>query len=393
MRSKLGEILIKANLITHEQLDDCLKSQVIFGGKLGTNLIELGYLAEQDLATCLSKMMGVPTAPADQIMSVPSEIISVIPRELVEKYKVVPLCLDRKRLTLAMMNPSDIAAIDEISFITGLVIMPVVAPELRILCALEKYYDIRREKRYISFSGGNRGRRREGKEAAPLDPGALDLAPAATPIASHEEELAELITLEEFTGFNLDDEYLVNPGQATAASPQAMASAPPAPIPVQSPVEELVERLAMAENRDDIAASIMDYVGTKFRRCAMLIVKGAMATGWTARFKGADAVAFEALRMPLDAPSVVKMVVDGKNFYLGPIPETAANRELLTALEGGGETALLVPLLLMGKVVAILYVEGGAQELSAALPELKKIVVKASMAFEILILRTKILAT
>ena len=203
MRSKLGEILIKANLITHEQLDDCLKSQVIFGGKLGTNLIELGYLAEEDLAAYLSRIMGVPAAPADQIMSLPSEIVSVIPRELVEKYKVVPLSLDRKRLTLAMMNPSDIAAIDEISFITGLVIMPVVAPELRILCALEKYYDIRREKRYISFSGGNRGRQREGKEPIHVDPGALDLAPAATPLVSHEEELAELIPLDDFAGFNL----------------------------------------------------------------------------------------------------------------------------------------------------------------------------------------------
>ena len=392
MRSKLGEILIKANLITHEQLDDCLKSQVIFGGKLGTNLIELGYLAEEDLAAYLSRIMGVPAAPADQIMSLPSEIISVIPRELVEKYKVVPLSLDRKRLTLAMMNPSDIAAIDEISFITGLVIMPVVAPELRILCALEKYYDIRREKRYISFSGGNRGRQREGKGPIPVDPGALDLAPAATPLVSHEEELAELIPLDDFAGFNLDDEYLLNPGQAASASPQAMASAPPVRVPAQNPLEELAERLAVADDRDDIAAAIMDYAGTKFGRCAMLIVKGAMATGWTARFKGTDSAGFGALRMPLDAPSVVKMVVDGKNFYLGPIPETTANRELLSAL-GGGETALLVPLLLMGKVVAILYVEGGAQELSASLPELKRIVVKASMAFEILILRTKILAT
>ena len=392
MRSKLGEILIKANLITHEQLDDCLKSQVIFGGKLGTNLIELGYLAEEDLAAYLSRIMGVPAAPADQIMSLPSEIVSVIPRELVEKYKVVPLSLDRKRLTLAMMNPSDIAAIDEISFITGLVIMPVVAPELRILCALEKYYDIRREKRYISFSGGNRGRQREGKGPIPVDPGALDLAPAATPLVSHEEELAELIPLDDFAGFNLDDEYLLNPGQAASASPQAMASAPPVRVPAQNPLEELAERLAVADDRDDIAAAIMDYAGTKFGRCAMLIVKGAMATGWTARFKGTDSAGFGALRMPLDAPSVVKMVVDGKNFYLGPIPETTANRELLSAL-GGGETALLVPLLLMGKVVAILYVEGGAQELSASLPELKKIVVKASMAFEILILRTKILAT
>jgi hypothetical protein len=91
---------------------------------------------------------------------------------------------------------------------------------------------------------------------------------------------------------------------------------------------------------------------------------------------------------------VLKVVTDGKSLYLGAIPETPENRRMLE--EMGGHTpssALLIPLMLMGRVVAILYVEGGKVPLASRLADLQKLVGKAAMAFEILILKNKILMT
>ena len=152
MSIKLGEMLIEAGLLTRAQLDAALKNQVIFGGKLGTNLIELGYLAEEDLARFLSKKLELPCATNEQLMSIPPDIIKLIPKEVADKYKVIPISREKKRLTLAMLDPADLSVIDAISFVTGFYISPLIAPELRLAVALENYYGIKRDVRYIQLS-------------------------------------------------------------------------------------------------------------------------------------------------------------------------------------------------------------------------------------------------
>src|SRR5512135_3056271 len=129
MSIKLGEMLVEAGLLTQEQLEATLKNQVIYGGRLGTNLIELGYLSEEDLARFLSKKLELPCAAKEQLMSITPDIIQLLPKEVADKYKVVPLGRDRKRLTLAMLDPADLSVVDAISFITGYYISPLIAPE------------------------------------------------------------------------------------------------------------------------------------------------------------------------------------------------------------------------------------------------------------------------
>src|SRR5512137_2809042 len=103
MATKLGEILVEAGVMTPAQLGEALKSQVLYGGRLGTNLIEMGYLEENELAGYLSRKLGLPCVPPEQLMSVTPDIIRLVPKELEENYQIVPLALDKKRLTLAML--------------------------------------------------------------------------------------------------------------------------------------------------------------------------------------------------------------------------------------------------------------------------------------------------
>lgn len=148
---KLGEALIKQGLITKEQLSQALERQVVFGGRIGTNIVELRILEEKELTKFLGRFFGVPEAPPELTDSVPDEVIQSISRDIAEKYKILPFKKDRKRLHTAMLNPKDMKEIDELRFVTGFEIIPHVITELRLLHALEKYYGIKRNMRYVSL--------------------------------------------------------------------------------------------------------------------------------------------------------------------------------------------------------------------------------------------------
>ncbi|MEJ2696028.1 MAG: hypothetical protein P8013_05210 [Candidatus Sulfobium sp.] len=150
---KLGEALVKESLITREQLKLALERQVIFGGRLGTNIVELGIMSEKDLLSFLSRYFRVPSVDTGQLASVDNETISCIGSETAEKYKVVPFRKERNRLYVAMMDPRAMAHVDELRFITGYDIVPHAITELRLLYALEKYYGAERDLRYISIFG------------------------------------------------------------------------------------------------------------------------------------------------------------------------------------------------------------------------------------------------
>lgn len=150
---KLGEALVKDSLITREQLKLALERQVIFGGRLGTNIVELGIMTEKDLQAFLGRYFRVPAVDTARLSSVDNETISCIDKETAEKYKIVPFRKERNRLYVAMMDPKSMAAVDELRFMTGFDIVPHAITELRLLYALEKYYGTERDLRYISVFG------------------------------------------------------------------------------------------------------------------------------------------------------------------------------------------------------------------------------------------------
>lgn len=149
---KLGEALVKEALITKDQLHQALERQVQFGGRIGTNLIELRFIAEEDLSKFLSKYFKIPSAAAEAINNIPEEVLSLISTDVVEKYQILPFKKDRGRLHTAMLNPKDNMEIDELRFRTGFDIIPYVITESRLLYAFEKYYGIKRDLRYISLT-------------------------------------------------------------------------------------------------------------------------------------------------------------------------------------------------------------------------------------------------
>ncbi len=139
MPVRIGELLLKEKKITPAQLQEALTYQKQNGGKLGSNLVKLGFVKDEEITGLLSKQYGVPSINLAQFDIDPA-VIKLIPSETAQKYQIVPLCRAGATLTIAMTDPTNVFAMDDIKFMTGYNVEPVVASERAVLEAIQKYY-------------------------------------------------------------------------------------------------------------------------------------------------------------------------------------------------------------------------------------------------------------
>ncbi len=137
---KLGDMLKEAGLIDEFQLETALSYQRNWGGKLGSIIIELEFISEADLARVIAEKLHTPYINLFN-PEIPENLIRLIKPEIAKKYHIIPARRDKGILMLAMSDPLDIEAIDEVRFITGLNIKPSLALESEINDAIKKYYD------------------------------------------------------------------------------------------------------------------------------------------------------------------------------------------------------------------------------------------------------------
>ena len=136
---RIGELLVKENLITPLQLKNAVTAQRSSGGRLGHELTKLGYIEENELIAFLSKQYSVPSINLSEF-EIDQEVLKVLPKEVVTRHQVIPVNRTGGTLIVAMADPSNIYAVDDIKFITGMKIDVVVASEQAIAESIEKYY-------------------------------------------------------------------------------------------------------------------------------------------------------------------------------------------------------------------------------------------------------------
>jgi type IV pilus assembly protein PilB len=139
MPPKLGELLIQKELLSKEQLAHALEYQKENGGRLGYNLVKLGYLTDEAITQFLSEQYNVPAVDLTNF-EIDEAIIKLIPAEVATKYHVIPLSRSGASLTVAMADPGNVFAIDDIKFMTGYDVEPVVASEMSIRESIDRYY-------------------------------------------------------------------------------------------------------------------------------------------------------------------------------------------------------------------------------------------------------------
>jgi type IV pilus assembly protein PilB len=139
MSSRLGEILIKESLITSDQLRQAIEHQKANGGRLGTCLMKLGFISDDEITGVLSRQYGVPSINL-KFYEVDASVIKLIPQDTAVRYQIVPLSRVGSTLTIAMTDPTNVFAMDDIKFMTGFNVEPVVASETAIAEAISKFY-------------------------------------------------------------------------------------------------------------------------------------------------------------------------------------------------------------------------------------------------------------
>jgi type IV pilus assembly protein PilB len=190
MSGKLGEILLKENLISPEQLKQALEHQKQNGGRLGNTLVKLGFLGDDEVTAVLSRQYGVPSINL-AYFEVDTTVIKLIPMETAVKYQILPLSRVGSSLTLAMVDPTNVFAMDDIKFMTGFNIEPVVASETAVTDAIKKHYgsveDAERKKEIeeiVSFidEGQTESVELEAQDEASLNLAQLEKAAEEAPV-------------------------------------------------------------------------------------------------------------------------------------------------------------------------------------------------------------------
>ncbi|CAB3395427.1 GspE/PulE family protein [Kyrpidia spormannii] len=141
-RKRLGDLLIEAGLITPEQLEKALAEQKVTGRRLGEVLTQSGVLSEDQLIEVMEFQLGIPHVDLDRFRADPAAV-ELVPEALARRYRVIPLKRSGNRLTLAMVDPLDYFAIDDIRMTTGLHVDPVIATHDDVDRALEQYYGLK----------------------------------------------------------------------------------------------------------------------------------------------------------------------------------------------------------------------------------------------------------
>jgi type IV pilus assembly protein PilB len=139
MATQIGDLLVKENYITPDQLEAALQHQNQNGGRLGSILINLGFVDDDDITSLLSRKYGVPAINLS-FYDIDPAVLKLIPIDVAQKYMVVPLSRVGSTLTVASTDPANVSALDDIKFMTGFNVEPVVASEASLNEALEKYY-------------------------------------------------------------------------------------------------------------------------------------------------------------------------------------------------------------------------------------------------------------
>jgi type IV pilus assembly protein PilB len=152
MAVRIGELLLKEKRISPEQLQEALNYQKASGGKLGLNLVKLGFVTDDEITSLLSRQYGVPSINLGEF-EIDQSVVKLIPADTAQKYQILPLSRAGATLTIAMTDPTNVFAMDDIKFMTGYNVEPVVASESALMEAIARYYNL--SAKALSGSNGN----------------------------------------------------------------------------------------------------------------------------------------------------------------------------------------------------------------------------------------------
>jgi hypothetical protein len=377
MTPKLGEILIKRKLVTQDQLDEALKQHSIYGIKLGSSLMVMGYLDEDRLSQLLSDSLGVPQAGHNDVLGADKAALEKLTGELASKYRSIPFRLERNRLSVAMSDPSNYKGIEELGFITGCIVVPHIAPDALISKALSEFYRISSSR--FSYQLVTR---RDNQEDT-----IQQAATVTFPIPMDSGEIVDVTVPAEFEGFANLPEYSEEAAEDDTAEMRGGKASSE-----RYSMDQLSMDLTKADNREDVADEVMRYLGQEYNSCALFSIQDKNVKGWRSMHLGVRLRSCERWSGSLDKPSVLQEVALLRNYIHGSLADNPDNKKLRSLLKLQPlQEVLVMPVIMQHDVLAIVLVSVDREALRWRLKELGNVVRKMSLAFEKIIIKQKIL--
>jgi hypothetical protein len=390
---RVAQYLLDEQRITPGQLEEARRTQSFFGGRIDSHLLKMGFVDEESLGKALSEITGASYASREQLLVIDPEVLRILDDDTIQRLRVCPFEIEGRTLRVAMLNPRDGVAVAEIRHATSRSVEPWVTSEYRMYQALERHYRIRIDAhRVISL-------------APPVpNPEALSASSPPQAASSPDEPRREL----GLDGRPLDAEVTFEDLYRLPAEQPTPAPSPPprepertvrpdaveaaAPPPAGDPLEVLQHALMASEDRDATNRALLDYCGTRARRCALFAVGEGSLRGLAGRGGGLETETLRGLTAPVEPSSIFEAALETGGFYFGVVPPTPANQAFYTALNARPPSmALALPIVVKGRVAAVLYLDNEEAPLADPdIPLMLRVGMKAGLAFEILLLRTKL---
>lgn len=465
---KLGQYVVDKGWLTVSQVNQGLRHKRVFGGRLGTCLLELNLISEERLTKALSELLSLPPAPLQALHNIDESARDLIPARVACKSRVVVFESYATEASVCLLDAKDLMLQDELSFIVSKRLKFHAAPEVRILEALERFYQCDIEPRYERIwdrlnrarylwkeeeeeeeVGGDAGMGRStgtvwapeavpelgrtrggGEPELPATPKSPESAPSRRPTGPPGDapgpDGAEVGADASAAGPGTErapEEVEGGSSDPSAPTPTPLVSkateAPPAeespeepepseepealekvsetgstrpiePIPVPETPEELRSAMGEAEERDQIASLLLDYLRERFERVLLFMIPGDEVVGWMGAGPEVDQKALQSFQLDFDTPSLFLNLREGSPYFRGPLARMEGHRQIVEILDRRPKDCLALPLEIKDRVVGAVYCDqGGGPMGELDMAEMQGLADITKEAFERLLLRRK----
>jgi len=367
----LARELVERGLVPPGRMDDVLQRQVVFGGALDTNVLELGLVDEARLTEALAALHKLPAADAELLQRRDPRVVNLFPLRLVRKYQALPVYMAGRVLHVLACERLHPLIVEELSFLLSLEIKTHIVCQARLQVLMHEWYEKELEPRFLRLAGrlgpfpGSGGQAAEQQVHLP-GPGVAERPPPV----DRQRMQQVLGRLEQVEQLERNRRRQARRGRFT--------------------LNQASQAIMRAESRDELVDYILRFARQFASFVALFVVGEDDILGWDA-VGGGDAEHIKKARVPRGAASILTTVLNTHAPYLGDVSESLGNNEFYLAIgRDRPVNAFVVPLTVRGRVVALLYGDSGRQTVrSAQLSPLLVFASRLGTAFEQLILRLK----
>jgi hypothetical protein len=351
MKIKLGELLVKENMITVTQLGQALKAQRVYGNRLGTNLVELGFISSSQLTEFLAKQLSLTAARPSDFEDIPDSVIRMVGTDFAIDHQVIPLSLVNNKLRVAFADPLNLKHREALAFQVGVPIIPLIAAEQLINYGLEKYYDHTINQHFVRLETNESG----------MEEASIEDVLIRNPLDELEPDFDEISKVE----------LLKNVGEYS--------------------LEGLSKDLFNAVSRQDIFRALFKFLEPSFSNLAVFIARHQEIWGWMQQGYHIEQDAFRRQLLSMDDQSIIVDTFRNPDIHSDRSLEDR-DKTIVLSMNGDPDgTYHLFPIIVGGRAVAVVLACGHGVKIDKLIDPVQEALTKVTIALQMVRLRRKLI--